>query len=102
MVKLKRVARSKAAGTSLKGSIRVSYSRLVATFGKALKGDGYKTEAEWVLEAPDGTVATIYDYKVGKSYLGEKGKPVSQITQWHVGGRTAKALAYVRAALRKG
>lgn len=99
-VTLERVASKRADGTSLRGYIRAPYRKLVATFGKPLKGDGYKTDAEWVLEAPDGTIITIYNYKIGKSYLGPAGTPVSKIVKWNIGGHIAKALVYVRDALK--
>jgi len=74
-------------GTSLIGEIDVSYKQLVKVFGKPDKGDGYKTEAEWRLKFEDGTIATIYDYKSGKSYDPEYGLPVEKIRDWHIGGR---------------
>jgi len=40
VTKMKRVARKKAAGTSLKGYLKVSYAKLVKTFGKPLKEGG--------------------------------------------------------------
>jgi len=97
---MKRVSRGRAMRTSLQGYVRVSYARLVKSFGKPLKGDGYKTDAEWVLKAPDGTIATIYNYKDGKAYLGRKGKPVSKITDWHIGGKKKAAVAWVKKSLK--
>jgi len=97
---MQRVAQRRAAGTSLQGYVRVSYARLVKSFGKPLKGDGYKTDAEWVLKAPDGTIATIYNYKDGKAYLGRKGTPVRNITNWHIGGKKKVAVAWVKSSLR--
>jgi len=96
---MRRVASRKATGTSLQGYVKVSYSKLVRTLGKPLKGDGYKVDAEWVLQASDGTIATIYNYKTGKNYLGEAGKPVSKITKWHIGGNSPKALTHIVSAL---
>ena len=87
-------------GTGLQGYIKTTYRKLVSRFGKPGKGDKYKTDAEWILVFDDGTVASVYNYKDGKNYLGTKGKPVSQITNWHVGGNRKKAVALVRAALR--
>ncbi len=95
----KRAPSRKMVGTSLQGEVHISYATLVRIFGKPLKGDGYKTQAEWVLQFKDGTVATIYDYKEGKSYLGRHGKPANKVTSWHIGGKNKKAVAHVKHAL---
>ena len=95
---IKRVARSHAYGTSLQGYIRVSYTKLVRILGRPLKGDGYKTDAEWVLKI-GLRIVTIYNYKTGKSYLGPKGLPISKITNWNVGGTSKEVVSLVRQAL---
>jgi hypothetical protein len=84
-------------GTSLLGYIDVSYSTLVELFGDPFTGDdvdGYKTDAEWHVEinSPDGDhvgFVSIYNYKDGKNYLGADGLNVSDMRDWHVGGRSA-------------
>jgi hypothetical protein len=59
---------------------------LVKVFGEPnCVGDGYKTDAEWCISV-DGKVATIYNYKNGKNYLGDEGYDVEEITTWHIGG----------------
>lgn len=73
-------------GTSLCDYIRVSYANLVRVFGQPTSGDGYKVDAEWILEFDDGVVATIYNYKDGRNYCGEEGLDVEFITDWHIGG----------------
>lgn len=85
--------------TSLQGYINVSYAKLRRIFGKPGKGDKHKTDAEWVLRFNDGTIATVYNWMDGKNYQGKKGKPVSEIRNWHVGGRSKKAVALVRQVL---
>lgn len=77
-------------GTSLVGYITVSYDDLVALFGPPLSGDGYKTQAEWVL-VHEGIVATIYDWK-------ESVRP-ENVTEWHVGGHDSDALSFVNSLL---
>jgi hypothetical protein len=76
--------------THLQGYINCSYDDLVEAFGYPLEErfDDYKSDAEWQIEFDDGTVATIYNYKNGKNYLGDQGYNVCDITQWHVGGRS--------------
>ena len=94
-LQIKNEGRSKrCSGTSLSGYIHVQYNELVKMFGEPLTGkdtDEYKVDAEWHLhlESHDGNegFVTIYNYKDGHNYLGGNGKPVSAITQWHVGSK---------------
>lgn len=72
-------------GTHLQGYINVSYSSLVGAFGNPqyfASGDG-KVQCEWNLLI-NGEVVTIYDWKEG-------GKPVQNISEWHIGGYSKKA-----------
>jgi hypothetical protein len=83
-------------GSSLKGEIDIAYSHLVEVLGPPNdEGDGYKVDAEWVLEFPDGLIATIYNYKTGRNYLGEEGLPVEQIRDWHIGGHDPRVVERV-------
>lgn len=78
------------------GHLNVSYAGLVDVLGEpGGNSDPYKQDAEWLLEFPDGTVATVYNYKDGRAYLGDEGKPVEEITDWHVGGHHPDALRLV-------
>jgi len=86
--------------TFYQGVVNVSYNKLVKTFGEPGEGDYYKSEVEWRLKFPDGTIATIYDYKVGPSYLGpEEGVPPEKNTIWHIGGHNTMAVIHVKIAL---
>lgn len=83
-------------GSGLVGMIRADYKTLCEVFGKEHSdGDGYKIDAHWDLEFSDGTVATIYNYKDGKNYLGAEGKAKQNITEWHVGGYGDEAYTLV-------
>jgi hypothetical protein len=93
------VSTSEVNGTCLQGYVDVTYAKLKSKFGKPLDGDGYKVDAEWVVKFKDGTVATIYNYKDGKNYCGKSGTPKTQITDWHIGGNSKRAVALVEAAL---
>ncbi len=86
----------KRTGTSFRGYMLATYSDLVKTFGDPnSEGDGYKVDVEWVLDTPHG-VATIYNYKDGRAYLGERGLPIEHICEWHVGGKNNEAYRYIR------
>jgi hypothetical protein len=86
-------------GTSYEGEMDVSYQDLVEAFGAPHNnGDGYKVDAEWVLETPDG-VATVYNYKTGQNYRPD-GTPVEDITDWHIGGNNQRVVNHVRDAVK--
>lgn len=89
-------------GSSLQGYIDCDYATLKKVFGKEHSdGDGYKVDAEWALKFSDGTYATIYNYKDGKNYCGKSGLAKTKITDWHVGGQSARAVACVEAAIEE-
>ncbi len=83
-------------GTSLQGYVSVNYATLRELFGKPLDGDGYKVDAEWIIQFDDGTVATIYNYKDGKNYNGEDGTETTEITEWHIGGNNPRSVYLVK------
>lgn len=94
-----------AKGTGLQGYCEegTTYAELVACFGEPHSdGDGYKVDAQWILQFSDGTVATIYNYKSGKNYLGDdEGACVENLigSDWHIGGTSEKAVDRVWAAI---
>ena len=51
-----------------------------------------KVQMEWVIEFPDGTIATIYDYK-------QYDVPTEDINYWSIGGRKPLAAYYVKKAM---
>jgi len=78
------------AGCGLMGIIKRDYDAIVKTFGEPTEGFD-KTDAEWHIRFDDGTVATIYNYKDGINYNGDRGLPVQDIKEWHVGGKSIHA-----------
>lgn len=83
-------------GTSFKGYVLATYQDLLTTFGEPTKDvDNYKTDAVWIIQTPHG-IATVYNYKDGKAYLGESGLNVEQICEWHVGGKTAESYSWIK------
>lgn len=63
--------------SGLVGYVEATYEELVEVLGEP-DTDFDKSTAHWTVEAPDGTVATIYDYK---NYMTPVGK-----YDWHIGG----------------
>ena len=56
------------------------------------EGDG-KVTCEWVIVGEDGTVATVYDWKMGATPVGEH--------DWHIGGRSSRAVSLIHSILNK-
>lgn len=82
--------------TSFKGYVLATYQDLVDTFGSpTTNGDNYKVDVEWLIQTPHG-IATIYNYKDGKAYLGEGGLNAVQICEWHVGGKTPESYVWIK------
>lgn len=73
-------------GTGLVGFVNTTYATLVKELGEPCR-DFDKSTAHWNIQAPDGTVATIYDYKTWHTPMGEYA--------WHIGGHSEKALLLV-------
>jgi hypothetical protein len=83
-------------GSSLKGHIEVTYPTLTAMFGLPMRGDGDKTQVEWVVEFYDEqedeyVLATIYDWKQNIS--------PHRVWQWNVGGFKSSAVNLLNAAI---
>lgn len=73
-------------GTSLVGYVNTTYAKLVEELGEP-SCDFEKSTAHWNIQAPDGTVATIYDWKNWSTPTDEY--------EWHIGGHSEKALLLV-------
>ncbi len=84
-------------GTSLQGYMDISFDEIEEILGKPnMETDQYKVDAEWGIRFSDtGEVATIYNYKTGKNYLGNPGLDVKDIRDWHIGGHSKKIVARV-------
>ncbi len=83
-------------GTSFEGEIIADYNMLLSKLGPPCESfDNYKSDAEWIIEFEGGSVATIYNWKDGKNYLGEDGLDLCDIKEWHVGGRIKEVVAWV-------
>jgi hypothetical protein len=80
-------------GTSLQGYINATYADLVECFGQP-EGGGDKTTVECMLKFADGTVATIYDWKVDET--------PTYMYNWHIGGKNKNAVARVTSTFKQG
>jgi hypothetical protein len=85
-------------GTCLKGYVKTTFNKLVATFGEPCLNEGAseyeKVTIEWKLRFSDGTIATIYDWKCfGWQPLGDR------MYEWHIGGHDSKAVELVKEEL---
>ncbi len=71
--------------TSYRATIEASYQDLVEVWGEPSKGDGYKTEAEWVIRPAGKSVITVYNYKNSRAY-DYKYPEIKDVREWHIGG----------------
>lgn len=87
----------KRTGTSFKGYMYAQYDQLVAAFGlpRQPHHSDNKIDVEWIIDTPCG-VATIYNYKDGKNYMGKAGLRPDQIFEWHVGGKNIDSYEWVK------
>ena len=87
-------------GTCYQGTIKTEYGTLCHMLGNPeFLVDNFKSDVQWTLTFDDGSIATIYNWKNGKNYLGEEGIPVVQITNWNIGGYSKSALKNVERLL---
>jgi hypothetical protein len=97
---LRTIAKRPAVIGGLHGSVSIEFETLVGLFGKPTPvtyGDR-KVDVEWIVETPAG-VAWVYNWKNGRAYLGPEGTPITQITDWNVGGQNRRAASYVMSAM---
>lgn len=85
-----------ASGTSLQGYIHATYAELVDFFGEplAMLND---VSAEWIFQFEDGTVATLYDWKLSEPIANY---PLEEY-EWHIGWRNQKAVEYLTAEIQQ-
>ena len=76
--------------SSLQGYINAPLEHLESIFNKhGYDHDNFKTDGSWSLEFKENgsiTIATIYNCKDGKNYLGNDGFDLDQIKSWNIGG----------------
>jgi len=81
--------------TAYRGEVQTTFSELCEIFGKPKYGpnnyDMDKVTCEWALEAEDGTIITIYDWKTNRTPF--------QPYPWHIGGHTERAVDLVKDAI---
>ena len=74
-------------GTCLQGYVETTYDELVSVFGSPSELEGDKVTVEWVIQFSDGTVASIYDWKLQKTPM--------EVYKWHIGGKSQHAVTRV-------
>lgn len=87
-------------GASFKGYMYATYEQLKTVFGEPYSPDelNSKTDVEWILRTPHG-VATIYNYKDGKRYLGDSGLEHKNICEWHAGAKNNDSYHWLKSEL---
>lgn len=93
-------------GTCLQGycHLDTTFMDLYHLFGLPETDCCDKVDAQWrILFKDNATVATIYNYKSGKNYLGEEGCDVQDLTgdDWHIGGYDPDAATKVNQLIDK-
>lgn len=75
------------------GKIECSYEKLIELFGESIGPSAdNKCSNVWFILLDNGEIVTIYDWKISKLYLKEKGLKPENITQWNVGGKKKEHL----------
>lgn len=72
----------------LQGYCTTTYATLVAILGEPHYQGGDKTNVEWCYRCADGTVFSIYDWKLPSVPINEY--------QWHIGGSGKPLAAFQR------
>lgn len=81
-------------GTHYQNSIVIEYNKLIKLFGEPIEfEEDEKTRAEWIIKWEDSVITSIYDYK--SNYI-----PVTDVTDWHIGGLNKKAVNYLYEHIR--
>lgn len=83
-------------GTALQQTVDASYTTITKLFGMPWEGDGYKSDALWVIEFKGEGFVTVYNWKNGKNYLGEMGTPIGKISHWNIGSKCPELARRVR------
>lgn len=78
------------------GNIKCSYEKLYLLFGDPKEIYSDKIDHEWTLVLENGDHINIYDWKIGKSYLGEEdGFEKEDISIWNVGSNNPSTLNFL-------
>lgn len=88
------VSAERVEGSSLVEFLTASVQDLVRVFGHPDRTDHGKWNTEWRIEFHDGTIATIYNYRIDEK--------MKFPDVWRIGGFTDKAGDHVREALKHG
>ena len=83
-------------GTSLQGYVTTTMRDLIAAFDEpTFYYPGDKVTVEWTHVFPDGSVATIYDWKRYE----DEAPDMDEVLEYHIGGFTKDVVPYVTVAV---
>lgn len=89
-------------GTCLQGYVVTDYVTLLELFGRPMPGDGWKTDAEWIVKFNDGTLATLYNWKNGHAYNGDdECFDLRYIKEWNIGGTSRRSAELIQQLINK-
>ena len=78
-------------GTGKRATMFAHYEDIVRVYGKPILNREYgKVDVHWIVET-DAGLATIYNYKDGKAYLGDEGLDYRDIKSWSIGAKSDDA-----------
>ena len=84
-------------GTSKMGDLEdTSVSEIEEVFGEPswVGSADDKSQVEWIIRFPDGTISTIYDYK-------QYNTNVDDVRNWSIGGNNLMSAYYVKKAMKE-
>ena len=91
---------SKYTCTSGGSYIKISSDNLIKLFGDPTKSDSYKSDWNWRLTLDDESVVDIYDWKIGKNYLGEEeGLTLNEIEIWSMASDKKDNFEFIKTLL---
>ena len=78
-------------------NVMISSDNLIKLFGEPTRSENYKSDWNWRLILNDNSVVDIYDWKVGKNYLGEEeGLSLNEIELWSIASDKKENFSFIK------